>query len=254
MANANTTARTILVWDPGVRIFHWLLVIGVALAFLSSEEDSVLAAWHISIGWVAALLIAFRLAWGFVGGEHARFATFIRPSQIGVHLEDLLSGKVEPSIGHNPLGALAVVALLVLVAITILTGVLGGDDIHEVIAYALLGLVALHVTAVLLMSHMTKENLIRAMLTGRKCADRHPGARDASPPAKLALPIAAIAVGAIAYGATRTDPKAFLPHISAERGEEGGLVDDDRGESERGNGGEEDGGWDEGDAWLLGPR
>lgn len=235
MEKANATAPTIRVWDPGVRIFHWLLVIAVALAFLSSEEDSALAIWHMPIGWTAALLIAFRLVWGFVGGEHARFASFVRPSQIGMHLEELLSGKVQPSVGHNPLGAFAVLALLALVALTILTGVLGGEDAHEVVAYALLGLVAVHVAAVLIMSAMTKENLIRAMLTGRKRADCHPGAVDADPPAKLAVPLAAIVVGAVAYGATRTDPQAFLPHTTGESGERGhhGLERSDEGQRGR---------------------
>lgn len=206
MADAAKMAHTIRVWDPGVRAFHWLLVIAVAAAFLSSEEDSALAAWHLPIGWIAALLIVFRLVWGFVGGEHARFAGFIRLSRIGVHIEDLFLGKVEPSIGHNPLGALAVVALLALVATTVVTGALGGDEIHEVIAYVLLGLVVVHVVAVLSMSVMTKENLIVAMLTGKKRASRHPGAKDADPPAKLAAPIAALAVGAVVYGATKADP------------------------------------------------
>ena len=250
MANANTMPRRIRVWDPGVRIFHWLLVIAIATAFLSSEEDSAFAAWHLPIGWMAALLIAFRLVWGFVGGEHARFASFIRPSQIGAHLEEMLSGKVQPSVGHNPLGALAVVALLVLAATTVITGVSGGDDIHEVIAYALLGLVAVHVAAVLLMSFLTKESLVLAMLTGKKRADRHPDAKDASPPAKLAAPIAAIAVGAVAYGAIWTDPEAFLPHITAGRGEEGERGHEGRGGGEQGRERDENGSGERGENEL----
>jgi cytochrome b len=238
MANtSNSAPRLIKVWDPGVRIFHWLLVAAIALAFLSSEEESALAAWHIPIGWIAALLIAFRLAWGFVGGEHARFANFIRPSNIGPHIRHLLSGKAAPSIGHNPLGALAVLALLALTAATILTGVAGGEDAHEAIAYTLLGLVAVHVVAVLLMSHLAKDNLILAMVTGKKHADRYPDAHDAAPPARLAVPVAALAVGAAAYGATRVDHQAFVPHASAEAGEEGeheaGEHGGERGEAER---------------------
>ena len=217
----NAAPSLIRVWDPGVRIFHWFLVIAIALAFLSSEEESAFAEWHIPIGWVAALLIAFRLVWGFVGGEHARFANFIRPSQIVPHIRHLLSGKVAPAIGHNPLGALAVLVLLGLTAATMLTGVSGGEAAHEAIAYTLLGLVGVHIAAVLLMSHLAKENLILAMVTGKKHADRYPDARDATPPARLAVPIAAIAVGAAAYGATRVDPQAFTPHASAEAGEDG---------------------------------
>lgn len=224
----NASPRLIRVWDPGVRIFHWLLVVAIALAFLSSEEESALWPWHIPIGWGAAMLIAFRLVWGFVGGEHARFANFIRPSQIGPHIRHLLSGKAAPSMGHNPLGALAVLALLGLTAATIFTGVAGGEDAHEAIAYTLLGLVAVHVAAVLAMSHVGKDNLLLAMVTGKKHADRYPDAHDAAPPARLAVPVAALAVGAAAYGAVRIDPQAFAPHAEAgeagerEAGEHGG--------------------------------
>lgn len=225
--------RLIRVWDPGVRLFHWLLVVTIALAFLSSEEESALSDWHIPIGWCAALLIAFRLVWGFVGGEHARFANFIRPSQVAPQIRHLLSGKATPSIGHNPLGALAVLALLALTAATIATGVSGGEDAHEVIAYTLLGLVCVHVAAVLLMSHLAKDNLLLAMVTGKKHANRYPDAHDAAPPARLAVPVAAIAVGAAAFGATRVDPQAFAPHASAEAGERGESEHGERGETER---------------------
>lgn len=228
-----TKPRLIRVWDPGVRLFHWLLVVAIALAFLSSEEESALSVWHIPIGWFAALLIAFRLVWGFIGGEHARFANFIRPSQIGPHIRHLLSGKATPSIGHNPLGALAVLALLALTAATVATGASGGEDAHEVIAYTLLGLVCVHVAAVLLMSHLAKDNLLLAMVTGKKHADRYPDAHDAAPPARLAVPVAAIGVGAAAFGATRIDPQAFAPHASAEAGERGESEHGERGETER---------------------
>lgn len=86
MSHPVMARRTVKVWDPGVRIFHWLLVISIAVAFLSSEEEGALAPWHIPAGWVAAVLIVFRLIWGLVGGEHARFANFIRPSKIAAHL------------------------------------------------------------------------------------------------------------------------------------------------------------------------
>lgn len=230
--------RLVRVWDPALRLFHWLLVASIAVAFLSSEEDSALAAWHIPAGWVAAVLIAFRLVWGFVGGEHARFANFIRPSRIGAHVSALLAGKAHPSLGHNPLGALAVIALLALTAATVATGVAGGEDGHEAIAYGLLGLIAVHVVAVIAMSILGKENLIRAMVTGRKPADLHPDAHDAQPPAGLAVPLAALVVGGAAFAATRVDPQAFVPSIRAESGEhEGG----ERGEQgEHGEGAEHD--------------
>jgi cytochrome b len=228
--------RLIRVWDPGVRAFHWLLVVAIAMAFLTSEEDGALSNWHIPIGWFAAMLIAFRLVWGFVGGEHARFANFIRLSEIGPHVRHLISGKARPSIGHNPLGAMAVLALLTLTAATVWTGAAGGEDAHEFIAYTLLGLVAIHIVAVLLMSHLAKDNLIFAMVTGKKHADRYPDAHDAAPPASLAVPVAAIAVGAAAFGATRVDPQAFAPHMGSEAGEnEAGEPGGETGAAERDN-------------------
>lgn len=92
--------------------FRWLLVATILVAFLSSEEDSALAPWHVPAGWVAAVLIALGLVWGLVGGEHARFANFLKPGQIAHHLRGLFAGKPERSIGHNALGGLAIVALL----------------------------------------------------------------------------------------------------------------------------------------------
>src|SRR5690606_8568411 len=71
------------VWDLPLRLFHWTLVAAIALALLSSEEGSGLNKWHVLSGWVAGLLIVFRLIWGVVGGEHSRFSDFIRPSRIG---------------------------------------------------------------------------------------------------------------------------------------------------------------------------
>jgi hypothetical protein len=71
---------TFRVWDAPLRLFHWVLVAAIAVAFLSSEEDSPIAAWHMTAGWISAVLLVFRLVWGFVGGEHARFADFLRPS------------------------------------------------------------------------------------------------------------------------------------------------------------------------------
>lgn len=216
-----STSSTIRVWDPGVRIFHWLLVVSIVLTFLSSEEDSPLSAWHIPAGWVAAVLIAFRLVWGFVGGEHARFAAFLQPAAIGRHVTSLLAGRVEPSVGHNPLGALAVVGLLGLTAATIATGAAGGEGGHEAVAYGLLGLIALHVIAVVVMSVLTRDNLARAMITGRKSSALFPGVGDARPPAGLALPLAALLVGAAAVGVVRIDPAGFTPVARGEAGEAG---------------------------------
>lgn len=133
----NEQKTRLKVWDFPLRLFHWALVISIAVAFLSSEEESALNLWHVLSGWIAAVLIIFRLAWGFIGGEHSRFSDFIRPSRIGHHISMVAKGQRDPTLGHNPLGALAVLILLALTAITVWTGAFGGEaaeELHEVIA------------------------------------------------------------------------------------------------------------------------
>lgn len=231
-STAPVTIRTIRTWDWGVRLFHWLLVIVIAVAFLSSEEGSVLSPWHVPAGWVAAILIAFRLVWGLVGGEHARFANLIRPSRMAGHVRGLFAGRVHASLGHNPLGGIAVLALLALVAATTFTGITGGEGGHEAIAYILLAMIALHVAAVVAMSFLTRDNLIGAMVTGRKKTTHFPNAQDAAPPARLAVPLAVLVVAGSTYAAIRIDPQAFTPGVHAEAGEggedgEAGEADED---------------------------
>ena len=200
------------VWDFPLRLFHWTLVVAVAVAFLSSEEDSALNAWHVASGWVAAVLILFRLAWGFIGGEHSRFSDFVRPSRIPHHIASLARRQREPSLGHNPLGAIAVVVLLVLTAVTVWTGAFGGEaaeELHEVTAWVLLAVVALHIVAVIVMSMLERENLVRAMVTGNKPAARHPGAVDARAPGIVAWLAGAVVVGVTSYLIVQYDPGAF---------------------------------------------
>ena len=224
-----SAVRSIKTWDWGVRLFHWLLVAATAVAFLSSEEGSALSPWHVPAGWVAAVLIAFRLVWGFVGGEHARFVNLIRPSRMAGHVRGLFAGRVHASLGHNPLGGIAVLVLLALVAATTFTGIRGGEGGHEAIAYILLAMIALHVVAVVAMSFLTRDNLVGAMITGRKKTTHFPNARDAAPPARVAVPLAVLVVAGSTYAATRIDPQAFTPGAHGEAGESGeaGEADED---------------------------
>lgn len=208
----HTSSQRIRVWDLPLRLFHWVLVIAIAVAFLSSEENSALNEWHVLSGWVAAILIVFRLVWGFIGGEHSRFSDFIRPSRIAHHISGLLRGEREPSLGHNPLGAVAVVILLALTAVTVWTGAFGGEaaeELHEVTAWVLLAMVAVHVIAVIAISILERENLARAMVTGDKPAIRHPGARDARSPGVMALLMGVVAIIATGYFIRQYDPAAF---------------------------------------------
>lgn len=204
--------KRVKVWDLPLRLFHWTLVITIAVAFLSGEEDSPISQWHMLAGWIAGILIVFRLVWGFVGGEHSRFADFIRPSRIVDHISALAKGRAAPSLGHNPLGAVAVVILLTLTGLTVWTGAFGGEaaeDFHELIAWTLLGMVGVHILAVATMSVLERENLIRAMIGGSKPAERHPGAKDATAPRAAALLLACAVVAGAIYGVLRYDPQAF---------------------------------------------
>lgn len=165
-----------LVWDLPVRVFHWSLVICFAGAWLTAESE-VWKLWHISFGYSMAVLIAFRLIWGVVGTRYARFTQFIKsPLAVKDYFFSYLRGKPMHFIGHNPAGAYAILTILLSIVVTVATGYasyeeIGGDwlgEIHEGAASIVLGIVAIHVAAVLMMSLIHKENLIRAMLTGKK--------------------------------------------------------------------------------------
>jgi len=170
------THRRILVWDLPVRIFHWLLVLGFAGAFLTAESER----WrlvHVTLGYTVAGLVAFRVLWGLVGTRHARFASFVRsPKAVLRYLASLLGGRPEPYVGHNPAGALAIVALLALALAVTSSGWatysdMGGEwleELHEGGANAMLALVGVHIAAVVLSSLLHCENLVRAMVDGRK--------------------------------------------------------------------------------------
>jgi len=232
-ATAARTTETIRVWDLPVRLFHWLLVATILIAFISAEEESALAAWHVPAGWIAAVLIFFRIVWGFIGGEHARFADFLRPGQIVHHVRGMLARTAERSIGHNAAGGLAIIALLGTVAGVVYTGATmrgeSGESLHEAIANGLLALIAVHVLAVVATSLLTRENLVGAFITGNKRADKHPGAHDARPPATAAIPVAVAAVGIAIYGTTLIDPAAFTPgaHIESDEGDDAVRGNDD---------------------------
>lgn len=232
---SGAAGQYVRVWDLPLRIFHWLLVATILIAFLSAEEGSPLTQWHVTSGWVAGVLIVFRLVWGAIGGENARFMNFVKPAKVWSHVRETLARRGELSLGHNPLGGLSTVILIALIATVVLTGVAliqgtSGEDLHEMLANVLLLLIGLHVAAVLVVSLLTRENLIGAMVTGSKRAALHPGAAEARRPPSYALPVAALIAAVAAYGATRLDPLAFTPHHPEEveegehRGAEGQLL------------------------------
>ncbi len=164
------------VWDPLVRIFHWSLVIAFIVAWLTGDE---LQRVHEIAGYVILGLVAFRLVWGIVGGAHARFSDFVRrPGTVIRYLIDMLRLRAKRYIGHNPAGGAMVIALLAMLAVTCATGIMitmdaFGDvgwveEAHEVASNLTLVLVGLHLVGVFAASVEHRENLVRAMITGRK--------------------------------------------------------------------------------------
>lgn len=189
-ADAPTAApagRPVLVWDLPVRVFHWLMVLCFAGAWLTAESER----WrllHVTLGYTMGGLVAFRVLWGLTGTRHARFASFVRgPLAVLRYLRSLVRGEPEHHVGHNPAGALAIVAMLALVAGIVLTGHLNYNDlagewleeVHEVAASLMLALVAVHLAAVLASSWLHGENLVRSMVTGRKLGTPRDGVRSA---------------------------------------------------------------------------
>ena len=176
MKTMNDTKTKILVWDAPVRVFHWLLVLSFAGAYLTAESEYWRLA-HVSLGYTMGGLVAFRLLWGLVGTRYARFASFVRgPAAVRRYLGSILRGRPEHHVGHNPAGAVAIVLLLLLSLATVATGWtiyndIGGhwlEELHEGAANAMLLLVGVHVAGVVLAGWLHREHLVRAMLDGRK--------------------------------------------------------------------------------------
>ncbi|WP_174874838.1 cytochrome b/b6 domain-containing protein [Vogesella oryzae] len=171
-----TDTRREKVWDPFVRMFHWTLVSCVMLNLFILEEGKLAHRWS---GYIATGLVLARIVWGFIGSKHARFASFFpTPSRLGAHLSAVKTGEHPQVIGHNPLGALMMFALMGLVLSLGVTGYMMGMDayyeedwlidIHGTIANTLMALVGLHALAAIVMSRVERVNLVRAMITGVK--------------------------------------------------------------------------------------
>ena len=170
------------VWDPLVRVAHWTLVTCVLAAWLTAELESEAGRRaHEWLGYAALAVIAVRVVWGWAGAGYARFSDFVRgPAQTMAYAR-LVAARAEPRyLGHNPLGGWMIVLLLVVIALVGLSGWLYTTDqywgvewvgqLHEALTNALLALVALHVGGVALASYRHRENLVAAMLHGRKRA------------------------------------------------------------------------------------
>lgn len=201
---SSTEITEITVWDPLVRLFHWTLVIAFVLAFCTQSEwfeeirDRLLSGeWlqflHVWAGYTLAGLLLFRLIWGFVGPRYARFSDFVYgPREILVYLKDVLMLRAPRHLGHNPAGGLMIIILLLSLAATATAGLLlyGADkglgplagllvnssddtieifeELHEFFANFTVILIIGHLIGVVWESLLHRENLARAMITGRK--------------------------------------------------------------------------------------
>jgi cytochrome b len=167
--------REVTVWDPLVRALHWAIAGLVLIAFLSSDAKH----FHMAVGYAASGLALLRVAWGFFGPRHARFRNFVRgPRAVLGYLAELGQLRARRHLGHNPAGGAMIVALLGLLALAGFSGwlsqtnawfgVLWVEDVHAFAGNALILMAALHVVGVLGSSLLHGENLVRAMVTGRK--------------------------------------------------------------------------------------
>ena len=186
----------IRIWDLPTRLFHWALVLAVLGSFISADDDGGTLVWHARFGYFILSLLLFRVIWGFTGSHYAKFFNFIKsPKTVLSYLKNPIEVP-----GHNPLGALSVIALLGFLLLQAVTGLFASDDIafegplvkyvsssvtelitsiHRLNESVLITLVALHIGAILYYRWMKKTDLVKPMVTGDKeWAEKIPVARD----------------------------------------------------------------------------
>ena len=174
----DTPPRTVRVWDPVVRLFHWTVVTACVLNLFILRPGKL---YHRYVGYVVIAAVLIRLVWGFVGSHHARFADFFpTPGRLIPYLRDLLAGRDQRHIGHNPAAAVMMLGLMALLLATAVTGWMStldafwGEDwleeLHGGLANAILVLALIHAAAAIVESLRHRENLVWAMVTGRKRA------------------------------------------------------------------------------------
>lgn len=221
------------VWDLPVRVMHWGLVLAVGGAWLTRELEGDWFAWHVRCGYAVLLLAATRIVWGFVGTRHARFADFVRgPRAVLRYLRGGAGEDGQRIAGHNPLGALMVLAMLAMLLAQAALGLFANDQVmstgplfgyvsaetsdrltslHKQLFDVIVAAIAVHVAAALFYLWVRRENLILPMITGRKPGDLlPPSASDiGSSRTLLAVGIAA-ALGALLWWVVKNAPEASL--------------------------------------------
>jgi len=181
--------KIIRVWDLPIRLFHWLLVLCIAGSLISVNIGGNAIQLHAYFGYSILTLLIFRITWGFVGSTHARFASFIpKPKSVLNYLQ----GKSPRFLGHNPIGALSVFALLFALSVQVITGLFVDDEIafqgpfakyvsnstvsflsqiHEGNQVVIYTLIAIHIAAIIYYRKFKGENLIKPMINGDKEID-----------------------------------------------------------------------------------
>jgi cytochrome b len=191
MNDDDPAARPVRVWDLPTRAFHWLLATTVIGSVITGQIGGNALVWHMRLGLFALALLAFRVIWGFVGGYWSRFASFVYPpSSVAAYLRGDTGPGGRFDVGHSPLGALSVFALLLLLIVQVATGLVADDEIattgplyrfvasatslratgwHKAVGqYLIVTLVLLHVAAVLFYLFKKQRNLIGPMWHGDK--------------------------------------------------------------------------------------
>lgn len=220
----NSLKSAVRVWDLPTRIFHWALALAVVGSVVSAKIGGNAMVWHFRLGWVVLVLLTFRVIWGLVGGRWSRFASFIyAPGTVLRYLRGQTAKTEHLDVGHNPLGAGSVFALLGILIIQVATGLVADDEIanqgplnrfasadtvtqatswhKELGQWIILALVALHVLAIIFYKLKKGQSLVRPMLVGDKTdlpADT-PASADAWPQRLLALVVLALSVGLAAW-------------------------------------------------------
>lgn len=215
--------NTVRIWDLPTRLFHWLLAVSVIGLIVTAKVGGDAMNWHFRLGYVVFALLLFRLMWGFVGGRWSRFASFFpTPARLGRYLRG--QARPEDHAGHNPLGAFSVLAMLLVLAAQVGTGLFSDDDIafagpltglvagstvraassyHKDVGQLLvIGLVVLHLLAIAFYFFAKRKNLVRPMVTGDKTRAEAGGvtaATDGFRRRALALVLIALAAGVVTW-------------------------------------------------------
>lgn len=189
--------RQVLIWDLPTRLFHWLFAAGFLIAFLLAltfDDESPLFSYHSLLGLIVVWLVVLRFVWGLIGSRHARFSSMLfSPKEFLEYTVGALRGNARRYDGHNPGSSYVAFAMFAVVVALAVTGVSLGseneaaEDLHEILAYLMLALVAAHIAGILLHTIRHRENIALSMITGRKAASPEAAIPSAQPLAGAAF-------------------------------------------------------------------